>query len=83
VAFRGPHTEYQLATAGGPLLLQLPGAPRHRVADVLSWTLRQVCLIDDGPVDTAQSIDSVQSDDCPGMIEAVVDDAQVQARVAP
>ena len=39
VRFRGPHTDYVLATGGGSLLVRSPGAPRHVRGDRVGWRL--------------------------------------------
>jgi ABC-type sugar transport system ATPase subunit len=57
VEFRGPHTDYHVATPGGPLHLRLPGPPRHGVGESLSWTLERVWVIS-GP--DAEPIDLIQ-----------------------
>ncbi|MDQ2846028.1 MAG: ABC transporter ATP-binding protein [Actinomycetota bacterium] len=47
VGFRGPYTDYRLRSATGTVLLQLPGAPRHAVGDMLPWTLRRGWILDE------------------------------------
>ena len=39
VRFRGPHTDYVLATGGGSLLVRSPGPPRHVRGDRVGWRL--------------------------------------------
>jgi ABC-type Fe3+/spermidine/putrescine transport system ATPase subunit len=46
VGFRGPHTDYHLETAAGPMMLQQQGPPRHVVGELLPWTLERAWVID-------------------------------------
>ncbi len=46
VGFRGPHTDYHLDTAAGPIMLQLQGPPRHVVGELMPWTLERAWVID-------------------------------------
>jgi ABC-type sugar transport system ATPase subunit len=46
VDFRGPHTDYRLSTPAGPLLLRLPGPPRHEVDEMMAWTLERAWVLD-------------------------------------
>jgi ABC-type Fe3+/spermidine/putrescine transport system ATPase subunit len=55
VGFRGPHTDYHLDTAAGPILLQLQGTPRHIVGELLPWTLERAWVID-GPAPAAEAL---------------------------
>jgi ABC-type Fe3+/spermidine/putrescine transport system ATPase subunit len=41
VRFAGPHTDYELATPGGDLLVRESGAPRVPVGSATTWTLRR------------------------------------------
>jgi ABC-type Fe3+/spermidine/putrescine transport system ATPase subunit len=40
VRFAGPHTDYELATPGGDLLIRESGPPRVPVGSATTWTLR-------------------------------------------
>ncbi|MEP6599922.1 MAG: ABC transporter ATP-binding protein [Actinomycetota bacterium] len=48
IGFRGAHTDYHVTTPGGPMLLHLPGPPRHAAGESLSWTLERAWVVD-GP----------------------------------
>ena len=39
VRFAGPHTDYQLTTPDGDLLIRESGPPRLGVGDTTTWTL--------------------------------------------
>jgi hypothetical protein len=55
IGFRGPHTDYHLETAGGPILLHLPGPPRHAAGEPLSWTLERAWVVN-GPDPAADDL---------------------------
>jgi ABC-type Fe3+/spermidine/putrescine transport system ATPase subunit len=55
VGFRGPHTDYHLETAAGPLLLHQPGPPRHVTGETMSWTLERAWVLD-GPEPVADGL---------------------------
>jgi ABC-type Fe3+/spermidine/putrescine transport system ATPase subunit len=55
VGFRGPHTDYHLDTAAGPILLQQQGPPRHAVGDRLPWSLDRAWVID-GPEPAGEAL---------------------------
>jgi ABC-type Fe3+/spermidine/putrescine transport system ATPase subunit len=40
VAFRGPHTDYLLATEHGELMARVPGSPALRAGERSSWSIR-------------------------------------------
>ena len=44
VRFRGPHTDYQLGTSAGPLLIREPGPPRAASGPV-RWSLLRARLM--------------------------------------
>jgi ABC-type Fe3+/spermidine/putrescine transport system ATPase subunit len=39
VRFRGPHSDHQVQTDAGELLIREPGPPRHQAGDDVTWTL--------------------------------------------
>jgi ABC-type Fe3+/spermidine/putrescine transport system ATPase subunit len=39
--YRGPHTDYQISTAAGDLLLREPGPPRAQPGDAVGWHIDQ------------------------------------------
>jgi ABC-type sugar transport system ATPase subunit len=41
IAFRGPHTDYRLESAGQTLTVALAGQPRYAVGATMAWQLRQ------------------------------------------
>jgi ABC-type Fe3+/spermidine/putrescine transport system ATPase subunit len=45
VDYRGPHTDYRVATPAGPVLLRLPGPPRHVVDEMMAWTLERAWVV--------------------------------------
>ena len=45
VMYRGPHTDYRLATPGGELELREPGPPQVAVGDEAQWTLRRAWIL--------------------------------------
>jgi iron(III) transport system ATP-binding protein len=45
--FRGPHTDYRVDTAGGPVALQLPGLPQYAVGDAIPWGIRRAWVLPD------------------------------------
>jgi iron(III) transport system ATP-binding protein len=47
IGFRGPHTDYHLQTAAGPILLHQPGPPRHAAGEMLGWSLDRAWVVDD------------------------------------
>ncbi len=49
--FRGPHTDYRLDTAGGPVALQLPGLPQYAVGDAIPWGIRRAWVLPDDEPD--------------------------------
>lgn len=57
VGFRGPHTDYDLDTGAGPIVLQQPGEPRHVAGETMCWSLDRAWVLDDPepvPDDLAQ-----------------------------
>jgi ABC-type Fe3+/spermidine/putrescine transport system ATPase subunit len=42
VRYRGPHTDYRLATAAGSIDVRHPGTPAARAGDRVGWTLHRV-----------------------------------------
>jgi ABC-type Fe3+/spermidine/putrescine transport system ATPase subunit len=58
VAFRGPITDYHLATPVGPILLSRPGGPVHAVGDTVHWSLKRVWIMP-GSADPAPEFDGV------------------------
>jgi ABC-type Fe3+/spermidine/putrescine transport system ATPase subunit len=42
VRFAGPHTDYELDTPAGPVVIREPGAPRRATGEAPGWTLRRV-----------------------------------------
>ena len=47
VWFRGPHTDYLVHSAVGDVLVQLPGPPRHKTAEQLSWGFHRAWVTTD------------------------------------
>lgn len=47
VAFRGTHTDYQLATAAGPVGLRAGGPPTVRRGDAVGWSLDRAWILAD------------------------------------
>lgn len=47
--FRGPHTDYRLAVAGGELDVRQPGPPAASPGEAVGWALHRVWLLDAGP----------------------------------
>jgi len=47
IAFRGPHTDYRLESAGQSLTVGLAGPPRYAVGATLAWHLRQTWVFDE------------------------------------
>jgi ABC-type Fe3+/spermidine/putrescine transport system ATPase subunit len=54
VDFRGPHTDYRVSTPAGPVLLRLPGPPRHAVDEMMAWTLERAWVLDTPDVAAAE-----------------------------
>ena len=50
--FRGPHTDYELATPAGTVLVREPGPPRHAPGEQMPWGIARACVLPDAP-DTA------------------------------
>jgi ABC-type sugar transport system ATPase subunit len=46
IAFRGPHTDYRLESAGQTLTVALAGPPRYAVGATMAWQLRQTWVFD-------------------------------------
>jgi ABC-type Fe3+/spermidine/putrescine transport system ATPase subunit len=46
VWFRGPHTDYRLATASGDVEIREPGPPRVAVGATIGWKLDRAWLFD-------------------------------------
>lgn len=44
-AYRGPHTDYRLDTAGGEVLVRSPGPPTLGVGERTGWSIRRVWLV--------------------------------------
>jgi ABC-type sugar transport system ATPase subunit len=47
IAFRGPHTDYRLESAGQTLTVALAGPPRYAVGAMMAWHLRQTWVFDE------------------------------------
>ena len=47
VAFRGPHTDYRLATPAGSVGLRVPGRPVIALGEAISWTLERLWVVGD------------------------------------
>jgi ABC-type Fe3+/spermidine/putrescine transport system ATPase subunit len=45
VAYRGPHTDYELATPAGSLALRMAGPPRAAVGEEVGWTLERAWVL--------------------------------------
>lgn len=45
VWYRGPHTDYRVATPSGDVIVRDPGAPRARPGDAVGWSLDRVHLL--------------------------------------
>jgi len=50
VMYRGPHTDYRLATPGGELELRVPGPPRVAAGESVQWTLRRAWILAPQPI---------------------------------
>ena len=46
--YRGPHTDYRIDSAAGPVEIRRPGSPIARAGDRVSWTLRRIWSVSDG-----------------------------------
>ncbi len=53
VRFRGPHTDYLLATPLGELLVREPGPPRHPAGATVGWSLQRSWALADPRFDRA------------------------------
>jgi iron(III) transport system ATP-binding protein len=51
VRFGGPHTDYQVETPAGAILIRESGPPRHAPGDPIAWALRQAWLAPPAPGD--------------------------------
>ncbi len=49
VRFGGPHTDYQVDTPAGGILIRENGPPRHTAGAAVTWTLRQAWLAPPAP----------------------------------
>jgi iron(III) transport system ATP-binding protein len=54
IGFRGPHTDYQISTPAGPVLLRLPGPPRHAAGETLPWSLNRAWVVSEPELRSAQ-----------------------------
>jgi hypothetical protein len=48
VRFGGPHTDYQLVTPAGEILVREPGSPRYAAGTPVTWTLRRAWPVSSG-----------------------------------
>ena len=48
VWYRGPHTDYRLETAAGPVEIRRAGPPVAKPGERITWTLRRVWQVPDG-----------------------------------
>ena len=48
VRFAGPHTDYELSTPAGDLLIRESGPPRLPAGSTTTWTLRRLWPAGDG-----------------------------------
>lgn len=71
VGFRGTHTDYQIDSPVGQVLMQRPGPPMRAVGDPVRWGLQRGWVL--GPAVAA----SVEGEDRAGVGEPVVDDVEV------
>jgi ABC-type Fe3+/spermidine/putrescine transport system ATPase subunit len=77
-AFRGPHTDYRVATPGGELAMRVNGAPPIQVGDDLRWGLRRAWVVRDEPGSAPTGgAGSAEGGDGPRMLDPVIDEVEV------
>ena len=57
VAYRGPHTDYRMATEAGEVEVRDSAPPRARLGDRVGWSLCRAWLLADGPASAAEVLD--------------------------
>jgi len=48
VWFRGPHTDYEVRSPAGAVLVREPGPPRHGAGERMSWGIERACVLPGG-----------------------------------
>jgi hypothetical protein len=56
VRFGGPHTDYEIGTPAGTVLIRQSGRPRRAPGEVTGWSLRRVWLAGAGDPLTAPAV---------------------------
>jgi ABC-type Fe3+/spermidine/putrescine transport system ATPase subunit len=56
VRFGGPHTDYEIGTPAGTVLIRQSGRPRRAPGEVTGWSLRRVWLVGAGDPLTAPAV---------------------------
>jgi iron(III) transport system ATP-binding protein len=46
--FRGPHTDYEVSSPAGTVLVREPGPPRHTAGEPMSWGIERACVLPGG-----------------------------------
>ncbi len=49
VWFRGPHTDYEIDSTAGSILVRAPGPPTRAAGEAMSWGIARACVLPDDP----------------------------------